>query len=135
PTTYVSFYFTAPLSSPLLPSFPTRRSSDLRHGLHKHPRNCLRFHLHVFEIVNLTTPAGAIWISRVGRLNADLPLGQLRRALRFGPREASIQVIPSRDFALGVKRGTNRHQLLRPLGIPHLFILPHPLHPYRLAHR
>jgi hypothetical protein len=26
----------------------------------------------------------------------------LRRALRFGPREASIQVIPSRDFALKI---------------------------------
>ena len=66
-------------------------------------------------------------------LQPDLPRSHKGDTVCFGPRETAVEEIPGGDFAAGIHGCAHGEQLRRALGLPAMFIRPHPLHAYRLS--
>src|SRR5258708_6461600 len=89
----------------------------------------------MIECINLSAAAAAVLKSFGRSPETYLPGGQHGVAHGLGPREAPVLETPRCHFALRINTGAHGDELCRPLRLPRMFFLAHPLHPDRLAYR
>ena len=70
----------------------------------------------MLDFIILAASADAVGVAEKIGLRADLALGELRRTLRFAPREAAVQIIPRDDLSLLIHGGARRHSCCGPFG-------------------
>src|SRR5258708_12740949 len=87
----------------------------------------------MIECINLSAAAAAVLKSFGRSPETYLPGGQHGVAHGLGPREAPVLETPRCHFALRINTGAHGDELCRPLRLPRMFFLAHPLHPAPLS--
>ena len=110
---------------------PQRRQVVLR------PRDIGGRHLLIRDVASARPRRAPVEARGIRRrvLLTDLPLAELRRPLRFGPRERAPRVLHAVIFPCASVPTAHRHQLLRSFRLPDVFVGAAPLHAHGLADR